>query len=57
MTSNITAILLKFDEESFFKFERQISTYSDWSNKISGGTSMGKSTFWYTKLKLSGDHL
>ena len=23
----------------------------------SGGTSMGKRAFWYSKLKLSGDHL
>ena len=23
----------------------------------SGGTSVGKLAFWYTKLKLSGDHL
>ena len=24
---------------------------------VSGGTSVGKPSFWYKKLKLSGDHL
>ena len=39
------------------KFSMVYCHYYNILSEYSGGTSVGKPVFWYTKLKLSGDHL